>query len=69
MDKTKSLTKTEAKTLVIGTRIFCTVHGAEGWTMVLGIRPRDGYLKINGCNAWCPFFNFSLTDTQGEVWK
>lgn len=54
------MTKQETLALAIGTKVYCIVHGAEGWSTVLAVRPRDGYIKITGFHAWCPPYNFSL---------
>lgn len=50
--------KQEALGLPVGTKLYCTVHGAEGWYTLLAIRPRDGYLKLSGEKMWCPPHNF-----------
>lgn len=59
------MTKDQTNKLALGTMVFCTVHGAEGWCRVLQIRARDGYIKIGGFGAWCPPHNFSMTDRKG----
>lgn len=66
---TKSLTKQQTRELALGTWVYCTVHGSQGWTKVTAVRPRDGYIKISGFNLWCPPYNFSLTDSRGDEWK
>jgi hypothetical protein len=56
-----SLTKHDTEILPVGTPVFCTVHGCEGWYTLTAVRPRDGYIKVRGVNTWNPPFNFSLT--------
>lgn len=57
----------ETRQLAIGTWVYCTVYACSGWYRVLEIRPRDGYIKINGgWNVWCPPYNFRLTDREGR---
>jgi hypothetical protein len=55
-----TLTKADTLTLTPGTQVYCTVHGAEGWSTLLAVRPRDGYIKIAGFGSWCPPYNFTL---------
>lgn len=64
---------TDTRTLTPGTWVFCTVRlpypsvGCLGWFRVLAVRPRDGYIKLDGGGkAWCPPHNFSLTDLNGK---
>jgi len=59
----RGMTKKEALTLSIGDQVFCKVHGAyRGWHKVTGVRVRDGYIRIEGFNAWCPPYNFTLSE-------
>lgn len=54
------MTARETRQLTPGTPVFCTVRGDYyGWTTVLAVRPRDGYIKIRGFWAWCPPHNFT----------
>lgn len=55
-----TLTKQETVQLTIGSSVYCAVHGCEGWYRLLGVRPRDGYIKISGYNTWNPPHNFTL---------
>jgi hypothetical protein len=63
------MTKHETRNLEIRTFVYCNVHGVEGWYRVLGVRPRDGYIKISGYNTWNPPHNFSLTDKNGKTFE
>jgi hypothetical protein len=62
------MTKTDTLALAVGAQVFCTVHGRDrGWYRVTAIRPRDGYIKIDGgFNYWCPPHNFTLTEPEPE---
>lgn len=55
------MTKAETLTLHVGGRVYCTVHGVQGYYTVTAIRPRDGYIKIGGVTTWNPPHNFVLT--------
>jgi hypothetical protein len=57
---TNKLTKAITLTLPVNTPVYCTVHGCEGWRTLLAVRPRDGYIRIDGFSSWCPPFNFTL---------
>jgi hypothetical protein len=57
---TTSLTAAMTRTLPVGTKVYCTVHGCLGWTTITAVRPRDGYIKIAGERVWCPPHNFTL---------
>ena len=64
----------ETRALDVGTlrnptMVYCTVDAVRGWYRVTAIRPRDGYIKVDGFNTWNPPHNFSLTDTQGKGWQ
>ncbi len=61
-----TLSTATARTTAIGTKVYCTVHGCEGWTTVTAVRPRDGYIKITGANYWCPPYNFSLDGPHAQ---
>jgi len=52
------MTAKETRQLEIGTYVFCTVFAVRGWYRVLAIRPRDGYIKVDGFNTWNPPHNF-----------
>lgn len=54
------MTKTDALALAVGTKVYCTVDAVRGWYTVTAIRPRDGYIKIEGFRTWNPPHNFSL---------
>jgi len=56
------MNKSETLQLAIGARVYCTVTVVRGWYTVLAIRPRDGYIKIDGFNMWCPPHNFAATE-------
>lgn len=45
---------------VVGERIYCTVHGAEGFCTVteVGTGRNRGRIKITSERGWCPEFNF-----------
>lgn len=45
----------------VGQRVWCNVHGAEGYCTVtaVGEGRHRGYIKITGERAWCPAGNFS----------
>ena len=62
------MTATDTRKLEIGAHVFCTVDQVRGWYKVLGIRPRDGYIKINGFNTWNPPHNFQMTDESGRAY-
>ncbi len=53
------MTKAEALALALGSQVFCTVHACRGWYVVRAIRPRDGYIKIDGFATWNPPHNFT----------
>lgn len=61
------MTKQDTLATPVNTWVFCTVHGAEGWSRMLAVRPRDGYIKISGFNHWCPPYNFALVDRQNKT--
>jgi hypothetical protein len=65
----RQLTKQDTTTLPIGTMVYCTVYNVQGWYALTAVRPRDGYIRIEGYRPWCPPYNFSLTDTQGKGWS
>lgn len=46
------------KRWTVGDRVRCNVFGAQADHTVLDVRPRDGYIKINGSRSWCPPYNF-----------
>jgi hypothetical protein len=58
------MTKTDTLQLAIGAKVYCTVTACRGWYTVTAVRPRDGYIKITGCNSWCPPHNFRLTEDR-----
>lgn len=45
---------------VVGERVWCTVHGAEGFCTIteVGSGRNSGRVKITSCRGWCPSFNF-----------
>lgn len=62
------MTPLEARRLPVGQEVFCTVYGDYyGWSRVLEVRARDGYLRIEGFSAWCPPHNFMLTDPHAHA--
>jgi len=48
----------------LGQRVFCIVHGAEGYSTVtaVGAGRNHGRIKITGCRYWCPAGNFRADD-------
>ena len=61
------MTAQQTRALAIGSQVFCTVSAIRSWFRVEAIRPRDGYIKINGFGGWNPPHNFELTDgSRGE---
>lgn len=54
------MNKSETIKLAAGTMVWCNVEGSRGWYRLVAVRPRDGYIKIEGYGPWCPPFNFSL---------
>jgi hypothetical protein len=46
--------------LAVGQRVWCTVHGAEGYCTVreVGEGRNRGRIKITGERCWCPAGNF-----------
>ncbi len=69
------MTKADTLKLVPGTMVFCTVNrsfphvGKLGWRRFREVRPRDGFIKIDGFGLWCPPFNFELVDDKGRDWS
>jgi hypothetical protein len=53
------MTAKETRGLAIGSLVFCTVSAVQGWYRVTAIRPRDGYIKIDGFGTWNPPHNFT----------
>lgn len=60
------MTKQHTLKLAIGTMVYCTVREVQGWYSITAIRPRDGYIKINGFRTWNPPFNFELVDNKRQ---
>lgn len=54
------MTKQDTLKLTVGTLVYCTVRQVRGWYRVTAVRPRDGYIQIDGYKSWCPPFNFTL---------
>lgn len=58
---------------VVGDKVYCTVYGARGWHTVLAVRPRDGYIQIDGVRPWCPPYNFTKDEAEvarrQEIWR
>ena len=50
----------------VGERVYCTVHGAAGWTTVteVGQGRNRGRIKILGLRNWCPAGNFSRDERR-----
>ncbi len=49
----------------VGERVFCRVHGAQGWSTItdVGIGHNRGRIKIAGERAWCPVGNFTRKES------
>lgn len=62
------MTKADTLTASVGTKVYCTVHGCEGWTTITAVRPRDGYIKISSERVWCPPHNFAFVDRNGRAY-
>jgi hypothetical protein len=61
---------TKADTLnAVGTMVYCTVDQVRGWYRVTAVRPRDGYIKIEGVSTWNPPHNFAVVDARGRAWE
>ena len=58
------MTAQDTRVLQIGDKVYCTVFAVRGWYRVTAIRPRDGYIKIDGFNTWNPPHNFNQTGDQ-----
>lgn len=58
------MTAKETRVLTVGTLVYCTVTACRGWYRLQAIRPRDGYIKIDGYSMWCPPHNFRLTEAR-----
>lgn len=54
------------RVFAVGERVWCNVHGAEGWSTVteVGAGRRQGYIKISGERMWCPVHNFDREETH-----
>lgn len=63
------MTPADTRALALGTWLYCTVHAVEGWYRLTAVRPRDGYIKVDGVRTWNPPHNFSLTDRAGLEYR
>jgi hypothetical protein len=64
------VTAKDTRQLAVETHVFCTVSAVRGWYRVMAVRPRDGYIKIDGgWNVWCPPHNFSMVDQKGRTYN
>lgn len=57
-----NLNAKDTRALAIGTEVYCTV--TRTFHRIQEVRQRDGYIKIDGFRAWCPPYNFRLTDNN-----
>ena len=64
MTQTTYMTKADIINAGIGAHVFCTVRACSGWYVIRAIRPRDGYIKIDGFNTWNPPHNFTTAPSD-----
>ena len=56
------MTAAETRRLAPGTLVYCTVRAVRGWYRLVAVRPRDGYIRIEGYRPWCPPHNFTAEE-------